>query len=314
MSVHPLKKFLYHHTLTAKMYNVIRSARRDKDNRLSDEEFAKKYYKMKTGMDLNLENPTRFNEKLWYLKLHEKHPLMTKCSDKYLVREYVRECGLEHILNEMYGAYDRFEDIPFDELPDRFFIKCNHTSGVNAIIDKKKGFDYKYLKNEFDFWMNRNYFYSSREWNYKNIDRKIVCEKIMTQPGKSNLDDYRFMCFKGEVKMVYGDIDACAEDGSHYVGSARNIYDRDFNLMEGVRVSRENFDPAKMPKPKNYDKMVEYAEILSKPFRHVRVDLYNLDGEIRFGELTFYHQGACSVMTPDSFDYEAAEWLDITGL
>ena len=84
--------------------------------------------------------------------------------------------------------------------------------------------------------------------------------------------------------------------------------------MEGVRVSRENFDPAKMPKPKNYDKMVEYAEILSKPFRHVRVDLYNLDGEIRFGELTFYHQGACSIMTPDSFDYEAAEWLDITGL
>lgn len=314
MGVHPLKRFIYHHALTAKLYNVIRNYRRNRYNKLSDEEFAKWMYHKKTGRELNLENPVTYDDKLWYLKLHVRDPLLTICTDKYRVREYVTQCGLEHILNELYGAYDSFDKIPFEELPDKFIIKCNHTSGCNAIFDRSKPFDYTYHKNEFTYWMHRNYFWSSREWNYKNIDRKIICEKIMVQPGKSCLDDYKFMCFGGEVKLVFGETGICMPDGDHNPDSVRNVYDRDYNLIEGARFTRENFPPEMLPKPKNFEKMVEYAERLSKPFRHVRVDLYNLDGEIYFGEMTFYHQGCCSRVFPEELYYEAGSWIDINGL
>lgn len=171
------KGILYHHTVTAKLYNIIRNYRRDRFNKLSDEEFAQMMYKEHTGEGLDLKNPRTFDEKVWYLKLHERDPLQTKCTDKYEVREYVEECGLGHILNEVYGIYDSFKAVPFDQLPDRFFMKCTHTSGANAIFDRNKPFDYKYQKNEFDFWMKRNYFWGSREWNYKDIKPRIICEK-----------------------------------------------------------------------------------------------------------------------------------------
>lgn len=314
MSVHPLKRFLYHHTITAKTYNVIRNYRRNKYNKLSDEEFARQYYRRRTGRELHLENPETFDDKLWYLKLHVRDPLLTVCSDKYRVREYVEQCGLGHILNELYGVYDSFEEIPFDSLPDRFIIKCNHTSDVNAIYDREKPFDAVYHKNEFNYWLKRNAFWGSREWNYKDIERKIICEKILTQPGRSSLDDYKFMCFGGQVKLVFGEIGICQEDGSHNPDSVRNVYDRDYNLLENVRFTRKNFPPELLPKPANYDKMVEYAEILSKPFRHVRVDLYNIEGRIYFGEMTFYHQGCSSIVTPEEMYYEAGSWIDISGL
>ena len=314
MNVHPLKRFLYHHAITFKMYNVIRNYRRDKYNKLSDEEFAGMYYEKHTGRKLNLDKPVTFDDRLWYLKLHVRDPLLTTCTDKYRVREYVKQCGLENILVELYGVYDSFEQIPFDELPDRFIIKCNHTSDMNAIFDRSKPFDYVYYKNEFSYWMKRNSFWGSREWNYKDIVPKIICEKLLIQPGKSCLDDYKCMCFDGKVKLVFGETGICMEDGSHNSASVRNVYDRDYNLLEGARFTRSNFPAKLLPKPLNYEKMVEYAEILSTPFRHVRVDLYNIEGKIYFGELTFYHQGCCSKVTPEELYYEAGSWINIEGL
>ena len=283
MDSHKIKLFLYHHDWIAKIYNVIRNRRRDRFNHLSDEEFAKMYYKERTGRELNLVNPETYDVKLWFLKLHIRDPLMTKCTDKYLVRDYVTECGLGHILNELYAVYERFDEIDFSRLPDRFIMKFNHTSGTNAIYDKNLFFDYKYQKNEFDFWMQRNSFWGSREWNYKDIKPLIICEKVLEQPGSDCLNDYKFMCFGGKVKLVFGETGICRPDGTHNPDSVRNVYDRDYNLMEGVRFTRQNFDPALLPKPENYEKMVEYAEILSKPFRHCRVDLYNIEGAIYFG-------------------------------
>ena len=156
MNTQDIKKIIYHHWVTAKLYNIIRNYRRDKDNKLSDEEFAKKYFYKNTGRTLNIEKPETFDEKLWYLKLHERNPLLTICTDKFRVREYVKECGLTNILNTLYGVYDSFEEIPFNELPESFFIKCNHTSGTNIIYDRKQTFVYRFYKNEFDFWMKRN--------------------------------------------------------------------------------------------------------------------------------------------------------------
>lgn len=312
--MHPIKRFIYHHKITVKMYNVIRNYRRDRYNKLSDEEFAKWYYKKRTGRELNLSNPTNFDEKLWYLKLHVRDPLMTICTDKYRVREYVKQCGLEHILNELYGVYDSFDEIPFEKLPQRCMIKCNHTSGMNSIFDREGQYDYVYYKNEFEYWMNRNCFWGNREWNYKDIVPKILCEKLLEQPEKSCLDDYKFMCFNGKVRLVFGETGICMADGSHNPDSVRNVYDRDYNLLVGVRFTRKNFPKEWLPKPENYEKMVEYAEILSKPFRHVRVDLYNISGKIYFGEMTFYHQSGCNNVYPEELYIEAGSWIDISGL
>lgn len=312
MDSHKIKLFIYHHNFLADCYNVIRKKRRDKRNHLTDEEFAKIYYKEHTGRELDLIHPKTYDDKLWYLKLHNRDPLLVKCTDKYLVREYVEECGLSHILNELYAVYDSFDEIEFEKLPDRCILKCNHTSGTNAIFDRNRPFDYKYNRNEFHFWMQRNSFWSSREWNYKDIHNKIICEKVLEQPGKDCLDDYKFMCFDGQVKLVFGEIGICRLDGTHNPDSLRNIYDRNFKLKKNARFTRKNFNPELLPKPKNYQKMVEYAEILSKPFIHCRVDLYNLEGEIFFGEITFYHQGCSSKVVPEELYYQAGDWIDLS--
>jgi hypothetical protein len=313
MSAHPLKLFLYHHTVTAYLYNIIRTYRRDKRNKLSDEDFARWQYKQHTGKYLDLDNPRTYDEKVWYLKLHERDSLQTRCSDKLLVRDYVKECGLGHILNEVYGVYDSFKSIPFDKLPDRFFIKCTHTSGANAIYDRSKPFDYTFQKNEFGFWMKRDYFWGSREWNYKGLVPKIICEEIL-EDNKGRLPvDYKIMCFGGEAKMLFLNIGLSTETGEHADDAYCNIYDRDFNLLP-IKDERENYTGDDIVKPDNWDKMIEYAEILSKPFRHCRVDLYNVDGKIYFGEITFHHGGGCNGIEPEEWAYKMGDWIDINGL
>jgi hypothetical protein len=313
MSTHPLKLFLYHHTVTAYLYNIIRTYRRDKRNKLSDEDFARWQYKQHTGKYLDLDNPKTYDEKVWYLKLHERDSLQTKCSDKLLVRDYVKECGLGHILNEVYGVYDSFKAIPFDELPDRFFIKCTHTSGANAIYDRNKPFDYAYQKNEFGFWMKRDYFWGSREWNYKGLVPKIICEEILEDKNGRLPMDYKIMCFGGKAKMLFLNIGLSTETGEHADDAYCNIYDRDFNLLP-IKDERENYTGNDIVKPANWDEMIEYAEILSKPFRHCRVDLYNVDGKIYFGEITFHHGGGCNGIEPEEWAYRMGDWIDINSL
>lgn len=314
MSAHPLKLFLYHHTLTANLYNIIRSYRRDKYNhKLSDEEFARWQYKQHTGKYLDLENPRTYDEKVWYLKLHERDDIQKRCSDKCLVREYVKECGLGHILNEVYGVYNSFKEIPFDKLPDRFFLKCTHTSGTNVIYDRSKPFDYVYQKNEFNYWMKRDYFWGSREWNYKGLEPKIICEEILEDKDGKLPIDYKIMCFGGEAKMLFLNIGLSTNTGEHADDAYCNIYDRDFNLLP-IKDERENYKGNDIVKPDNWDKMIEYAEILSKPFRHCRVDLYNVDGKIYFGEITFHHGGGCNGIEPEEWAYKMGDWIDINGL
>lgn len=311
--MHPLKLLIYHHTLTAKAYNVIRTYRRDKYNKLSDEEFAQWMYYNHTGKKLDLQTPRTYDEKVWYLKLHERDELQKTCSDKYLVREYVKECGLEHILNEVYGVYDSFKEIPFDALPDKFFLKCTHTSGANAIFDRNRKFDYKYQKNEFDFWMKRDYFWGSREWNYQGLTPKIICEKIL-EDKKGNLPmDYKIMCFHGEAKMLFLNIGLSTKNGEHADDAYCNIYDRDFQLLP-ITDERENYKGNDIVKPENWDEMIKYAEILSKPFRHCRVDFYNVDGKIYFGEITFHHGGGCNGIEPEEWAYKMGDWISLEGL
>lgn len=305
-----LRNLSHENKLFNKIYLLANKIKVNALSNLSDEKFAKMKYKENTGKTLNLENPTTFNEKLWWLELNNRDPLLTECSDKVKVREYVRNKGLGHILNEVYGVYDSADDIDFDKFPDRAFIKTNHGSGTNIIWDKSKPFDKDKFRKDFNKSLKQNYYLQSREWNYKNIEPKIIVEKILEDKNNNYLIDYRFFCFDGIVKMVFVDIDTAAEDGTHSPYAKRNIYDKDLNYLD-IKVAREQFDKSLISKPENFEKMIEYAEILSEPFPFCRVDFYNIDGDIYFGEITFYPGGATQIVEPEEWEQKMGSWIDL---
>lgn len=277
---------------------------------LSDEKFAKIKYKENTGRKLNLDKPTTFNEKLWWLKLNNRNPLLTICSDKVRVREYVKECGLDHILNPIYGIFNDANEINFEKLPDKAFLKTNHGSGTNRLWDRNKSFDKRSFIKEFNKALKNNYYLQSREWNYKNIEPKIIVEKVIEPLTEIGLIDYRFFCFDGEVKMIFIDIETASEDGTHSPHAKRNVYNKKFDY-QNIKVSREHFEKNIIEKPKNLNEMIKYAEVLSQPFPFCRVDLYNLDGNIIFGEMTFYPGGATQIIEPEEWELRFGEWIDI---
>lgn len=277
---------------------------------LDDETFAAIKYWEATGKKLNLQNPKYFNEKLWWLKINNRQPLMTQCSDKVEVRDYIIEIGLGYILNDIQGVYSKAEDIPFNVLNGKYFIKCNHVSGINTIYDSDniESFNYERFKKEFNKALSRNYFGQSREWNYKNIKPKILIERFIE--STDNLLDYRFFCFNGKVKLIFVDIDTALSDGKHNPEAKRNIYNKEF-VLQDFTVARENFDPKLVQKPSNLEEMINVAEKISEPFIFCRVDLYNNKGEIKFGEITFYPGGASQQFSSEQADLKVSGWLNI---
>lgn len=312
---HQLKMFIrklsHENKLLSDLYKKANRIKMIITKDVDDLAFAKQKYRENTGRELKLDNPQTFDEKLWWLKLNNRDPLLTLCSDKYRVREYVKSCGLGHILNELYGVYDKAEEIDYDALPNEFFLKCNHTSGSNFLCSNKELFPKTKINKELNRALKANYYFQSREWNYKDIEPKIVCERVLKNKDGAPLIDYRFLCFNGVVRCVFVDIDTCAEDGSHRHDARRNVYDENMQLLK-VRVTRQNFAAELAPKPDNFAAMRSYAEILSKPFSFCRVDLYNIDGAIYFGEMTFYHAGGCNNIEPKEWAYKLGSWIDLS--
>lgn len=278
---------------------------------MPDERYAQWFHKLYCKKGLDLENPTTFDEKLWWLKLNNRDPLLTKCSDKNAVREYVKECGLEDILLEQVGVYDNAKQISFEDFEGmgEIIFKCTHGSGENYILSPSKQGNIKSFRRRFNYALKQNAFIFSREWNYKNVDRKIVAEKVVRdKEGRLPLD-YKFMCFDGEPKLLFLDLGLYTEDLIYNEHYPRNIYDMDFNLLP-VLETRPNYE-GEVKKPENFEQMVEIARKLSQPFPHCRVDLYNLDGKIYFGEITFYHGGGCNDVQPEEWDKRMGSWIDI---
>lgn len=259
-------------------------------------------YKIKTGNRLNLKNPKRYTEKLQWYKLHYRKPIMTKCSDKYSVREYIKKKGYENILNELYGVYDNADDINFDDLPNCFAIKMTVGSGMNAFIQDKRQIDTEELRIKLKKWMKSDSCSYGREWCYYNIKPRIVIEKLLSRDQNNDLPDYKFFCFDGNVYCLYTMIDYTDDHENGKIG----FFDENFNILPYYRL---DFKPIleQIPKPKNFKKMIEIASDLSKGFPHVRVDLYNLDGDIVFGELTFYNASGYTKFDPDEFDFIMGE-------
>lgn len=275
----------------------------------SDERYARWMYRTYTGKELHLEDPKRFDEKLWWLKLNNRDPLLTLCSDKYRVREYIKECGLEDILIPQIAVYDNAKEIDFSAFREETILKCNHGSGENFFITPGTKIHEKSIRKKLNYALKQKYYLISREWNYKNIEPKIVADKVLRDRNGKLPFDYRFLCFDGEPKLLLVDDQVLCDDGSYNSGYPRNVYDIDFRLLP-VKITREVSERT-MEKPQNYDRMVEIARTLSKPFPHCRVDLYNLDGNIYFGEITFYHAGCCNRIEPEEWDYKMGSWIDL---
>jgi hypothetical protein len=281
---------------------------------IPDEVFAKLIYKKRTGKELNLDNPETYDDKLWYLKLHNRDPLLTACSDKYRVREYVEQCGLGHILNELYGVYDNARDIDFTQFKQPVFLKCNHGSGENIIYYPDKRFDQDDFVKRFNFILRQNSYTKSREWNYKNIKPKIVAEKVLRDSeGKLPLD-YKFLCFNGEPKLMYLLLNTCDESGKHRSsGRYLNIYDMDYNLIE-LAIDLPIFRGMNSEKPLAFEQMKNYAHILSKPFELCRIDFLVCNNNIYFGEITFYDNGGFNVIQPLEWDLRIGSWININNI
>jgi hypothetical protein len=237
----------------------------------------KDWFKLWSGKPLNLENPQTYNEKIQWLKLYDSTPIKTRLADKYLVRDWVKERIGEKYLIPLLGVWDKFDDIDFERLPDKFVLKANHGSGWNIIVKDKSTFEKAAAKGKFSIWLNTNFaFVNGLELHYKGITPKIIAEPYL-ENDNGDLYDYKVLCFNGEPYYVLVDSD-------RQTNHKRNIYDLEWNLQP----FRDYPNSGPKNKPNNLDEMIFLAKTLSKCFVLVRVDFYVLnDGSLKFGELTF---------------------------
>lgn len=252
---------------------------------------------------LHLTHPKRYNEKLQWLKLHYKKDIYTKLVDKYEVKGIVAsKIGNKHIIPTL-GVWDRFEDIDFDELPERFVLKCTHDSGGLVICKDKKGLDYNQTKKKINKSLKRQYFLEHREYPYKNVKPRIIAEQYMVDESGFELKDYKIFCFNGIPRFIEVDF-------NRFKGHKRNIYSTSWELLPFEIQDPSN--PAILhERPICLDEMLSIASNLSSGFPHVRVDLYVVNGQIYFGELTFFHGAGMEKFKPDTWDYKLGEWLQL---
>jgi len=270
---------------------------------LDDKLYLKLRFKQKMCKKLNLENPKTFNEKLQWLKLYDKKDIYTKMVDKYDVKEYVSNMiGDEHIIKTL-GIYDDFDEIDFDKLPGQFVIKCTHDSGGIVIVKDKTKFDIKKARKKINRCLKHNYYYFGREWPYKNIKPRIIIEEYMGE----NLNDYKIMCFNGEPYYSFVCTDRNSSQGLHVT-----FFDDKWSKMNFERHYPSS--NKKIDKPINYDKMLELSRVLSKSIPFVRVDWYEINNKIYFGELTFFPGSGFEEFTPEEWDYKLGDLIDLEGV
>ena len=271
---------------------------------MSDDVYLSRMFKAKVGYPLDLTAPKTFNEKLQWLKLHDRKPIYTTMVDKYAVKDYVASIiGEEYIIPTL-GVWDRFEDIDFDALPDQFVLKCTHDSGGLVICKDKSKLDMKKARKKINKSLHRNYYYMFREWPYKDVKPHIIAEKYMEDHSTAELRDYKFFCFGGVAKCYKVDFD-------RFIAHKANYFTPDGELMKlGEKDYPPDFDK-KIPIPENLDKMKEFAEKLSATLPFLRADFYDVDGKVYFGELTFYPASGFGRFIFDGNDELLGSWIKL---
>lgn len=277
---------------------------RGKYNDMPDREYLQRRFQAEFGKSLNLDSPQTFNEKLQWLKLYNRKPEYTVMVDKYKVREYIAQMIGEEYLIPLLGVWDDPDEIDFDALPNQFVLKCNHNSGTGMCICKDKSkLNIEKVKKELRKGLKEDYYLKFREWPYKDVPRKIIAEKYM-EDASGELRDYKFYCFNGVMKFVMINSDRNTDKPTR-----ADYFDRDFNWLDFTwGYSHAEVHPQK---PEQFEKMVAIAERLSKGLPHIRVDLYDCNGKIYFGELTFFDGSGFDKIEPLEWDYKIGEMLKL---
>jgi len=270
-------------------------------NVLNDKQYLSLKYYSRFGKKINWKNPQTFNEKLNWLKLYYHAPKLTTMADKYAVKGLVANAiGQEYVVS-CYGVYNDFDEIDFNLLPNQFVIKATHDSSGATVCRDKSQFDIEVAKAKFEMVMKRNWYYSSREWVYKNIPPRIIVDKFLDDGREGELQDYKFWCFNGEPRLMY-----ITNKGKNIY---ENFYDMDFKPVE----VNHGF-PRSMPeyeKPKGFETMKDLAEKLSKGIPFVRVDFFEVGDKVYFGEFTFYDWAGLRPFADERWDRELGEWISL---
>ena len=274
-------------------------------NWIDDKLYLEIAYRIAMGKKLSLDNPQTFNEKLQWLKLYDRKPVYTQMVDKYEAKKYVANIiGEQHIIPTL-GVWDRFDDIDFDKLPNQFVLKCTHDSGGLVICKDKEKLNIEKARNIINGCLRNNYYWGQREWPYKGVRPRILAEKYMVDESGYELKDYKWFCFNGEPKALF-----IATDRSNPKEDTKfDFFDMDFNHLPFT-----NGHPnakKEIRRPEGFDEMRALSEKLSKGIPHVRVDFYDINGHIYFGELTFSHWSGMCPFVPEEWDYTFGSWIKL---
>lgn len=271
---------------------------------MPDELYIKRAFKKCIGYELNLLNPVTFNEKLNWLKVHDRKDKYTMLADKFEVKKYINEIIGEEYVVKNYGVWDSFEDIDFDSLPNEFVLKCTHDSSGVIICKGKKQFDYSAAKERISISLNNNFYYQSREWPYKNIRPRVIADKLLDDHSGKELNDYKFWCFNGVPRYMYCTVKA--------KDIYENFYDMSFtpvDINHGFKRRIPEFE-----KPEAFELMKTLAAKLSAGIPFVRVDFFYVDGKVYFGEFTFYDWGGLKPFPDYKQDVRLGDLIDINGV
>lgn len=269
--------------------------------------FLKMRYRLEMGQKLDLNNPRTFQEKIQWLKLYDRNPEYSRMVDKDAVKIYVSErIGEEYIIPTL-GVWDKFDDIDFSKLPDKFVLKTTHGGGSTGVVickDKSK-FDYATAKSKLEYSLNHDIYRKNKEWAYKNVSRRILAEEFLELPDKEDLTDYKIFCFNGEPKYIQVIQDRNTKE-------TIDFFDTDWNHQDfvGLNPKAENAMTVPAP-PKKLDEMLRIAKKLAEGTKFVRVDLYSIESMIYFGELTFYPASGYGNFRPDSWARKLGDLLKV---
>ncbi len=273
-------------------------------NWMNDETYLKIAYRIKMGKKLNLNPPVTFNEKLQWLKLHDRRPEYTTMVDKYEAKKWVADkIGGGYIIPTL-GVWDKFDAINFDELPNQFVLKCTHDSGGLVICKDKSKFDKAAARAKIERCLKHSFFWGQREWPYKNVKPRIIAEQYMEDSVTKDLRDYKFFAFDGDVKAMFIATERGAKEETKF-----DFFDEDFHHLPFIN-GHPNADVCPQ-KPKCFEEMKKLAAQLSKGIPEVRVDFYEVDGKVYFGEMTFFHWSGLVPFEPKEWDYKFGEWIKL---
>lgn len=272
---------------------------------VNPEKYIPHLFKKRVGYELNLQNPRSFNEKMQWLKLFYYNPLYSKLVDKYEVKQYVSNTIGEEYIIPTIGLWNKFEDIDFEQLPNQFVLKCTHDSGGLIICKDKRELNMCKAKRKINKSLRHNYYYMGFEWVYKDVVPRIIAEQYMEDNATKDLRDYKFFVFNGVVKSMFLVTGRDVETHDARV----DFFDEHFKHLAFSR-GYKNADS--LPeKPSQFEKMKELAERLANGIPFVRVDFYEVDGKIYFGEMTFFPGNGMEKFDPEAWDYKFGEWLQL---